>query len=459
MGANAQKLPPLIEWIPTLTPELDGRRTMVPWHLREIGDLFQRALDSLQGKTDEPVRALCSYPIRHFKTVTFAHGVVWLLEHIPELRIMLMTHSNERAEAVAKDVRVFAERSNVGPAKGFNKIKDWRNDAGGGVVVMSADQSREGYDCHVLLVDDPIDEHGAFDSKQREMVDYMIGYYTFRCVRHGRPGPVLIVMSRQHPDDPIGRRLTRTKPKWTYLHKPAIEDLGLPTERAFAENVWSLDKLHEFRESWKEQDPYERLFWSRFQGEPRLEGATYFREPAYYLDLPMWPSFRDAIGVDLSYTNGRASDWFAVVVARFYGSKCYILNATRFKPDPTDVPAVLRGQMAVCVGNPPIYSYASGGDKGVAGRLAADHKILIQSMPPQTNKLWRSTRTIARWNAGDIMLPASAPWVPAFVKRMKEYSGNESSDEDDEVDALVSVCDAMLGLNETRPGTVGPRRI
>ena len=433
---------------------------MVPWHLKEIGDLFQQALDSLLGKTAEPVRALCSYPIRHFKTVTFAHGVIWLLEHIPELRIVLMTHSNERAESVAKDVRIFAERSNVGPAQGFNKIRDWRNDRGGGVLVMSADSSREGYDCHVLLVDDPIDEHGAFDSKKRELVDYMIGYYSFRCMRHGRPGPVLIVMSRQHPDDPIGRRLTRTKPKWSYLHRPAIIDLGQSSERAFAPDVWDLDQLHKFRESWREQDPYERLFWSRFQGEPRLEGATYFLDPHYYIDLPQWPGFRDALGVDLSYTNGRASDWFAVVAARFIGSKCFVLNATRFKPDPTEVPSALRGQLAVCSGPAPIFSYTSGGDARVAGRLSVDHHINIQMMQAKTNKLWRSTRTIARWNSGQIMLPANAPWVPAFVKRMKGYSGNESSDEDDEVDALVSVCDAMLGLTGGQsPGTVGTRRI
>jgi predicted phage terminase large subunit-like protein len=267
-------------------------------------------------------------------------------------------------------------------------------------------------------------------------------------------------MSRQHPDDPIGRRLARTKVKWEYLHRPAIIDLGLETERAFAPNVWDLDQIKRTREEWREQDPYERLFWSRYQGEPRLEGATYFGEPSYYSTLPTWPGFREAIGIDVSYTSGRASDWFAIVVARFYGNKCYILNVTRFKPDPTEVPEAIRGQMAVCAGPAPLFSYASGGDAGVAGRLAADHGISISMMQAKENKLWRSTRTIARWNAGDILLPANAPWVTGFVKRMKEYSGNERSDEDDEVDALVSVVEAMLGLvSGEGPGTVGRRRM
>lgn len=81
-------------------------------------------------------------------------------------------------------------------------------------------------------------------------------------------------------------------------------------------------------------------------------------------------------------------------------------------------------------------------------------------MQAKANKLWRSTRTIARWNAGDILLPANAPWVTGFVKRMKEYSGNERSDDDDEIDALVSVCDAMLGFDgQGAPAACGTRRI
>ena len=73
--------------------------------------------------------------------------------------------------------------------------------------------------------------------------------------------------------------------------------------------------------------------------------------------------------------------------------------------------------------------------------------------------LWRSQRTIAKWNAGDILVPQNEPWARGFIARAALFTGNDG-DEDDEIDALVSVCDAMLGLVDVRgPGTVGARRV
>jgi predicted phage terminase large subunit-like protein len=384
--------------------------------------------------------------------------VIWLLVQEPTLRIVILTYSHGRAQDLGKRLRELAARTNVGPARGWNTIESWRNEEGGGVVVMSAEQSREGHDCHVLLADDPIDEHGSTVAEKREQVDRAIVYYTARCMRNGKPGPVLLIMSRQHPDDPIGRRLARRAVKWRHLEQSAIVDLGLPTERAFAPNVWPLEELKRIREELKESDPYETIFWSRYQGHPIAPGASFYGEPARYVDLPEWPGFRDANGLDMSYSPKRSADWFAGVLGRIYARKIYIRLPVRVKPDPREVPSIIKSLWAEAGGEVPSYSYISGPEVGVVGRLNADHHLRIHGMPARMNKLWRTQRTIKAWNDGNILVPANEPWAAAFIKRIQGFTGQEG-DEDDESDALASLHDAVLGLSGAPPGTVGTRRI
>lgn len=422
----------LIDRIPQLSPEFSQ-----PWHLRQWIDLLESVI-----KSDTPVRGLCAVPIRHFKTETTLHGIVWMLEQDPTLRIIFLTHSFEAAQQRGKRLRQIAEQTNIGPAKGWNTIAEWRNDEGGGVVVMSADQSKLGYDCHVLVFDDPIDEHGADDPKVREAVDSTISHYTARCMRKGKPGSVLGVMSRFHPDDPIGRRLQRTAVHWTYVHQPAIIDEGLPTERAFAPDVWDLPALKQMRAELAEKDPTERLWWSQLMGNPRPIGSDLFGPATYYTTLPNW-GFRNAYGLDMAYTVGEGADWFARVVARVYGTKMYVLDVTRHKIDTHLIESTLKADLNK-YGRAVFFSYMSGPEIGMANVLN-ERGIPIGVLPARYNKLVRAQRTIKRWNDGAVLVPSDGFWVPGFLHRVSCFRGREKDTDDDEIDALVSACDAVMG--------------
>lgn len=392
-----------------------------------------------------PVRALCAYPIRHYKTTTTIHGLLYLLLKDPSRRITLLSHSHERAETLGKQLRdVCARVDNIGPTRGWNKITEWRNDRDGGAITMSADQSRVGSDTHVLMFDDPIDEKGAQDPKKRQTVDDAISFYTARCMRYGQPGPVLGVASRFDPEDPIGRRLGRTAVEWEYVHKPAIVDLGLETERALAPDVWDLPALRQMREELREVDPFERVFWSQLQGEPRPAGITLFGDPSFYTKLPDW-NFRRGYGIDMMFVVGDENDWFARIVGRVYGTKLYILDATRHKIDPHLIESTCKADVNK-FGRAPFFSYMSGPEVGMA-RVLQERGVPIHVMRARYNKLVRAQRTIKRWNDGDILIPeeSAAPWVRGFLARLGNFRGRELDTNDDEIDALVSLCDGLMG--------------
>ncbi len=431
----------LLDRIPQLSPEHRS-----PYHLSDWTELIERS-------AVEPIRALCSLPIRHYKTETTLHGIVWLLEQDPTLRIIFLTYSFEAAQARGKRLRQIAEQTNIGPTKGWNTIAEWRNSEGGGVVVMSADQSKLGYDCHALIFDDPIDEHDAEDPKKREAVDSTISHYTARCMRRGKPGPVLGVASRFHPDDPIGRRLQRKAVEWIYIHRPVIIDEDLPTERAFAPDVWDLPALKQMRAELREKDPTERIWWAQLMGNPKPIGADLFGPATYYTELPSW-GYRKCFGLDMAYTETDGNDWFARCAGRAYGPKLYLLDVTRHKIDPHLIESTCKADINK-FGRAQFFSYMSGPEIGMA-KILIERGVPILKMNARYNKLVRAQRTIKRWNDGDILVPSSGLWVPGFLHRLGLFRGRERDTDDDEVDALVSMADgAMGGIVASAPKTLG----
>jgi predicted phage terminase large subunit-like protein len=395
-------------------------------------------------------------PIRHWKSESTLHAIVWLLVQDPTLEIIFLTHTLEAAQGRSKRLRQLAEAANVGPAKGTNTIAHWQNDQGGGVVVMSASQSKIGYNCHALVVDDPIDEDAASDARIRDEVDKAIAHYTARCMRRGKPGPVFILMSRWHPDDPIGRRLARGG--WTYIHHPAIIDEGLPTERAFAPLVWDLPALRDMREELKGADPTERIWFAQLMGDPRPEGADHFREPTRYAVLPTWAS-RTVMGCDFAFSRSDSADWFAACVLKIFSNHAYLLEMRRERLDPNLIESTLKA-MQHKYGRCPIYSYQSGPEIGLTNVLL-ERGVPISRMHARYNKLVRAERTIRRWNDGNISVPEDAlePWAAGFLHRVQSFRGHEN-DSDDEVDALVSACDGGWGGGVgSTPKTLGRPRV
>lgn len=425
------ELLPLLDLIPVLSPEYAS-----PYHLTEWCDLLERAANG------EAVRGLCSYPIRHYKSETTEHGVIRILLKDPTTPIIYLTHSFEKAQVVGKRIRDLARETPVKPIRGQDTIADWKNEQGGGVVVMSAEQSKLGYNCGVLIADDPIDEFGADSPKVREAVDHTLLHYGARCMRKGKPGPILIVMSRWHPDDPIGRRLQRRAVEWTYVHKPAILDEGLPTERAFAPGVWDLPALKEMRAELAEKDPTERLWWAQLMGEPKPMGTDLFGPPTYYTELPTF-GYRKAFGVDMAFTTGEGSDWFARCVGRAYGPKMYLLDVRRHKIDAHLIQSTCQADLNK-YGRAAFFSYMSGPEVGMA-QVLNERGIPITRMLARYNKLVRAQRTIKRWNDGDILVPSEGLWVPGFLHRVSYFRGADKDSDDDEIDALVSMCDGVMG--------------
>jgi phage terminase large subunit-like protein len=409
------------------------------------------------------VRGLCDVPIRHQKTWTTLHGMAWVLERDPTYRWILMCADHERANELGKGLRKLCESVAhqsgiaIGPLRGENTIVDWKNGFGGGCVVMSAEQSRLGRDVDGLVVDDAITEKTARDRVVKDAVDNAIAEYTARAGRMSRRGSVACLMSRWADDDPIGRRSERLAREWEHVHHSAIIDMGLPSERAFAPDVMSLEEIKLRREELREVDPSEWYFFAQFQNEPFTPSSQLFLDPGRYEKLPEWGGFRTAYGFDAAFSQKKSADYFAIVVTRWHGSSCYVLESRRFRADyGSAVNAFL--EMKETWGAGSIFSYMSGPEIGSVVYFG-ERGINVNVIPARYDKRTRAQKTIDKWNRGMVLVPARGPaWVEPLVTRAKSFRGIDG-DDDDEIDALVSVCDGtgFSGVGDTR--TFGGLRV
>ena len=384
-------------------------------------------------------------PIRHYKTCTVQAAIGLWLRRDPSLRVIYMTYSIGRASEMGKDIRDLCKRVGVEVDKTRDTIMSWRTKEGGGVDTMSAQQSRLGADVDVLVVDDPFESPEEADRLEvRDAVDKTITHYTMRL---SRGGSTVLVMSRFHPDDAIGRRVDRKAESWSYVHKRAIEVVD-GVEVPLSPEVRNLDELHAIRAALAESDPNERLWWSQWQNEPQAPNAELFKPPLRYQTLPAWPGFRDGIGLDAAYSAKRGADWFAIVVGRVYGGQLFVRHVERFHADEGLLETRLRAVREEHAPSAPIWSYMSGPEVGAAHTLASKG-LPIQVIPARFSKLIRARRCIDRLNGGGayegrVLVPDGAPWTAAFVRRLTQWRALDS-DDDDEIDALVSLHDGLFG--------------
>ena len=89
----------------------------------------------------------------------------------------------------------------------------------------------------------------------------------------------------------------------------------------------------------------------------------------------------------------------------------------------------------------PFAMFVGGTEIGVLD-LFRERGLNIESKPANSvgDKFVRAQPSAASWNAGGILVPASAPWVESFVSVVCGFSGAKGG-KDDEVDAMVAAYD------------------
>ena len=438
---------PLGDFIHTVSPELED-----PFHLGPLKEILERMTSASR------VRGLSGVATRHGKTTTIRHAIIRMLKRNPKAEICFFSYGAEFAYAQNRDIRRLGLEAGLKLSKDFNTIKEWRTEEGGGVFAMSADQDVIGRGFDWVVVDDPIGN--AVDADDPEIRDEADAKIRFLTTRLHPGGSVLVNASRFHPEDPVGRRLRDTLEKgpiqWEHAEMPAILNLGTDREQALWPDRWSLADLKQLRAELAVDDPAERTWWAQYMCDPRAESGDLFQSPGRWSELPV-AGFRNAMGLDASYSSKPNADWFALAVITVCGETVYLRNVERFRAGEDAAVRRIRANWDI-FGQCDVFSYVSGPEIGIIPYLH-EKGIPLQALLARFHKVTRARRTIDRCNTGRLLFPNHSAWGPWFLSRMLAWRGLDG-DQDDEIDALVSVVDGATNSGVTAPGPgFGVRRM
>ena len=306
------------------------------WYHKLISDTVQEMID---GKLR---RLIISLPPRHGKSELISRRLpAFLLGINPDLSIIASSYSADLASRNNRDVQRIIEsekykalfpKSYLNDSNSRTVAGSWLRNSdlfeivgqkgvyrsagvGGGITGMGGQW---------LIIDDPVKNREEADSSTYRQVNWDWYTSTFS-TRQEADARILVIMTRWHSDDLVGRllELAEKDPKadqWKVINLPAISTQTDATEydkRKEGEVLWpekfDIDSLEKMKASIGEYQ------WSAlYQQQPRSGGGTEWPDCYFNKDIMFdyWPNTLTlkTIGVDPSKgREGKHGDYSAIV--------------------------------------------------------------------------------------------------------------------------------------------------
>lgn len=383
----------------------------------------------------------------------------YLLAH-PDRFVGITSYSAELAEGFSRNARDMYKQAGgvLDPYK--QSVNDWATQGGGGLWAAGVGGAITGRSGHLLIVDDPVKNRE--DAESPRLMEKLRDWYTSTLYTRLEPGvgSIVVIQTRWSENDLIGQLIEsemnvseKGRENWTILDLPAISEDGddrptlpehcpiIPDWReeagiALCPQRYDIDDLERIREAIGSRD-----FASLYQQRPAPEGGNMFNPEwwQYWNHDTVMPEFqRIMLSVDCTFTNAKNSDYVVGMIVGQAGNQFYVLDMAREKVDVVGTMAMISRM------------YKRHALSGTVIELAASGYAVYQMMSkkvpgligfkPEKSKEARASGIVPLVEAGNIFLPASAPWLDQFIN---EFSLFPASKNDDMVDALTMAVNYM----------------
>lgn len=434
------------------------------WFHKELCATMEQFLHDVEAQKGP--RLIVAVPPRHGKTEIISRRFpAYALGKNPDLDIIACSYSAELAGQINREVQriidspeyaaLFPDTSlygrNVRTAAQGAYVRNsdlfeivghegrYRSAGVGGGIT--------GQGGRILLCDDPIKGREDADSAtiRKKIFDWFTSTFYTRCAPGGG---VIVIMTRWHNDDLVGRLLQMQASgevqNWQIVNYPAIaehDEAHRRTGEALDPNRWPLDVLRERRAHVGPRD-WEALY----QQHPSAEGGEIFKEAwlKFWQPSELPEHFdQELTSWDLAFTGKDTSDYSVGTVWGRKGADYYLLDLVRGH---WDFPELINQFQALHTRHPKAArKLVEQAANGAALLDTLKHKVTgLIPIKPEGSKENRAHAVTALFEGGNVYLPAVTlySWVKELILELTAFPNVAH---DDMTDSCTQALNYMQG--------------
>lgn len=409
--------------------------------------------DVINGKID---RLIVEMPPRHGKSMSLSRVLpAYFLGRYPDKEVVLTSYSSKLAESFGRtNRRVIKEFGK--PLFGIQSsaVKDsnseWEiEDHEGKAICVGMDSAITGHGADLLILDDPIKGRAEAESESTRNNTFNTYNSVLRTRLHPG-GAIIIILTRWHNDDLVGRLLNPedgVPEDWTIVRFPAIAEEGDPLGREVGEALWeewfSLEELCKLRDS---LGTYE---WSALYQQNPVPAIGNIISMSAFKRYGVLPKFDTIIqSWDCTFKDVPTSDFVVGQVWGKSGVNKYLLDQVRLKMDTPSTIMHIRNFLIKYPGTNSVLVEAKANGMAVIQMLKHEVAGLIP-VEPVGGKVARVNAIAPQIQAGNIHIPHSNKsfWVNDFLTECANFPNGKH---DDQVDAMSQAVLHLSNTSQTR---------
>jgi len=426
------------------------------WRRARHLDLLCSLLRSVEDGTIP--RLMVSMPPRHGKSMAVTETFPsWFLGKQPDRRVIEVSYGDKFAQkfgrANRRKIDEFGmELFGVSISSDNASVTNWGiKGRAGGMISAGVGGGITGEGADLLIIDDPIKNRKEAESLTYRETLWAEWQDTLMSRLHPG-GRVVIIMTRWHEDDLVGRLLAQNATHgWRVVNLPALADEREPDilGRRPGEALWP---EHGFDETWAEEMKGRvgtRTWESLYQGHPTPQDGGLFRTSTfrrfraagtcYRLLTPEGERIYDHSQCrvfqtcDVAGSRKSSADYFVLgTFALTPGGDILVLEILRERLEGPDQPILIRRKFQE-------WKPAMIGIESANMGLTLYQQVVRDGLPviglrPDTDKYTRAIPAAARYEAGAIYHRENAPWANDLEAELIAFPNGAH---DDQVDVIA----------------------
>lgn len=416
----------------------------------------QYLADRLQAIADgEQKYIIVEMPPRHSKSMTITETFPsYFIGRNPNKRVIATAYSEGLARKFGrlnrnKLVEFGSEIFNIQMANDNSTATNWSvGDNAGGMVATGIGGSITGEGADLMIIDDPIKNNAEAQSEtiRNKIWDE---WETTLSTRLHKGASVIVVMTRWHEDDIVGRLLERSPYDWERIRMPAIaEDDDDLLGREVGEPL-SIELG--FDERWaelKKQEVGSKTWNALYQQRPSAsEGNIFKREWWQYYEQAPRKFDRMIISWDLTFKGNDSNDYVVGQVWIKKGADKYLVEQVRGQ---MDFPDTLQAVKTLARKYPKAREILIEDKANGPAVISSIQREVAGVIPikPKESKVARAQSVTPQIESGNVFLPKYAAFVDDLIEECASFPNSAN---DDQVDALSQ---ALNRLVEEKRGVV-----